>query len=95
MSEERESSVRVVSLEGEYDISRKREVTELFDSIHGGGPLVIDMAKVSYLDSTILAALASLRIRLKEQPITLAGANSYVRRLFNIVSFDKLFEITE
>jgi anti-anti-sigma factor len=82
-----------VELDGEYDISRRQELMSLFASLDGNDPIVIDMAKVSYIDSTILHELSILRARDHERPITLFGANANVRRILQFVSFDRVFEI--
>lgn len=84
----------LLRLEGEYDLSRRDEIAALFGSIDGEKPLVIDMAAVTYIDSTILSELARLRVRQKYQAITLAGASEHVRRVLTIAKFDKIFLIT-
>lgn len=89
-----EHGSRYIALEGEYDISRKKEVDSLFASLSPNGPLTIGLAKVSYIDSTFLHSLAQLHFRFKEHRITLAGANVAIRRLLSIVKFDRLFYIT-
>ena len=85
----------VIRLEGEYDLTRRDELASLFGSINGAGALVIDMTNVSYIDSTMLSELGSLRRRAQEIPIKLAGANEHLRRVLSIVNFDSLFEITD
>jgi anti-anti-sigma factor len=82
-----------IELDGEYDLSRKEELSSLFAALDGDGPVVIDMARVSYIDSTILKELSTLRLHQPEREITLAGANSNVKRILRLVSFDSLFRI--
>ena len=84
-----------VRLRGEYDLARKDEVSALFDTLEGAGPVVIDMSDVTYIDSTILGQLASLRLRSSARPIELRGVNQRIRRIFNIVGFDSVFSLTE
>jgi anti-anti-sigma factor len=84
-----------VELAGEYDLSRKAEVGALFDSLEGNEPLVIDLAKVTYLDSTLLNELSVLRRRNNERQITLRGANANIRRILNLVNFGALFSIAD
>jgi anti-anti-sigma factor len=84
-----------IELEGEYDLSRKAELASVFASIDGGdGPLVIDMSKVSYVDSTMLNQLSRLRFRHRDRQITLAGVSLNVRRILDIANFDRLFQIS-
>jgi anti-anti-sigma factor len=84
-----------VELSGDYDISRKRELALLFESLDGDDPVVIDLAKVSYLDSTMLNELSIFRSRNRERQITLRGANPNVRRILRLVNFDSLFNVAE
>ena len=84
-----------VELAGEYDLSRKAEVGALFESLEGNEPLVIDLAKVTYLDSTLLNELSVLRRRNHERQITLRGANANIRRILNLVNFGALFRIAD
>jgi anti-anti-sigma factor len=86
---------RRIELDGEYDLSRKDELTSIFASLEPDGPATIDLTKVSYVDSTFLHVLATLHFRLKEHGVTLVGANSQVRRLLSIVKFDQLFQIAD
>lgn len=88
-------SVKRIELEGEYDLTRKDEIASMFGCINGEASVVIDMAKVTYMDSTVLKELATLRLRDASRLIRVAGPNQHIRRLLRLVSFDKLFEITE
>ncbi len=84
-----------VELSGEYDLSRRQELALLFESLQGDDPVVIDLAKVSYLDSTMLNELSIFRSRNRERQITLRGANENIRRILRLVDFDSLFNVTE
>ncbi|MFZ0031081.1 MAG: STAS domain-containing protein [Candidatus Cybelea sp.] len=84
-----------VELSGEYDLSRKQELALLFESLEGNDPVVIDLANVSYLDSTMLNELSIFRSRNPERQITLRGANQNIRRILRLVNFDSLFNVTE
>jgi anti-anti-sigma factor len=85
----------VIRLEGEYDLTRKDEVAAMFTSIGDIGPIVIDMTDVSYIDSMILLELATLKSRNDGRAIKIIGLNSHIRRVFSIVKFDELFELTD
>ncbi|MGA8099208.1 MAG: STAS domain-containing protein [Candidatus Cybelea sp.] len=84
-----------VELSGEYDLRRRQELALLFESLQGDDPVVIDLAKVSYLDSTMLNELSIFRSRNRERQITLRGANENIRRILRLVDFDSLFNVTE
>ena len=51
-----------IELEGEYDLTRKDEITQLFGGVDGAPEVIIDLSRVTYMDSTVLGALALLRI---------------------------------
>ncbi|MBV8067782.1 MAG: STAS domain-containing protein [Candidatus Eremiobacteraeota bacterium] len=82
-------------LDGEYDLARKDEVAKLFDSLDGDGPVIIDLAKVTYMDSTVLHELAALRLKSDGRSITLVGVNPHLRRVLDVVNFDRIFDIEE
>jgi anti-anti-sigma factor len=94
-SREPASGVREITLFGDYDLSRKDEVAKLFGSLDGVQPLVINFSKVTFLDSTVLALLAQLRLRSVGRQIILSDASDQIRRLFRLVGFEKIFEITK
>jgi anti-anti-sigma factor len=85
---------RRIELKGEYDLSRKAELASVFASIGGDDPLVIDMANVSYLDSTMLNELSSLRLQHRDRQITLVGVTPNLRRILEIANFERLFQIS-
>ncbi len=84
-----------IELEGEYDLTRKDEIKRLFRALDGDGPLVIDFSRVTFLDSTILAELAKLRVNREDRRIALAGASKAIRHIFEIVAFDQIFTLEE
>ena len=89
------SSTRLIKLDGEYDLRRKDQVAGLFGSLDGESSVVIDMTKVTFIDSTFLREkISTLRRQDGARSITLAGANDHVRRVLKIVNFDELFDIT-
>jgi anti-anti-sigma factor len=84
-----------IELNGEYDLAQREEMASLFEALRPDGPAVIDLTKVTYVDSMFLSELVKLRRRLREHPITLAGANGNVADLLRLVSFDELFELSD
>jgi anti-anti-sigma factor len=95
MNEPQPPSLRRVELDGEYDLNRKEEVAQLFASLSTDGPAVLDMSRVTYVDSTFLRELAVLHLRFKEFPVTLVGVDSNVERILRIVKFDRLFRFAD
>jgi anti-anti-sigma factor len=91
----RTDSRRRIELEGEYDLSQKEQIAALFGSLRADGPVVIDLTKVTFIDSTFLHLLAGLRLRFKEQSITLIGATASIKRILKLVKFEQLFVLTD
>ena len=83
-----------VKLEGEYDLLRQAEVAEIFTSLAPLKQLTLDFSAVTYVDSTFLGELARLHQRLPGCRISLTGANTNLKKIFDLVGFDQLFTIT-
>lgn len=84
-----------ITLEGEYDLSRKDEIAKVFATVEGQSAVVVDVAKVTYLDSTILRELALMRLKQRDRQITLVGANENLRRLLKIAGLDRILDQIE
>ena len=84
-----------ITLEGEYDLARKDEIAKVFASVDGQPAVIVDVAKVTYLDSTVLRELALLRLKRLDRQITLVGANENLRRLLKIAGFDRILDQIE
>jgi anti-anti-sigma factor len=95
MQQLRSDSPRRIELEGEYDLSRREQIAAIFGSLRADRPIIIDLTKVTFIDSTFLHLLATLRLRFKEQPITLTGATANVKRILKLVKFEQLFVLTD
>jgi len=79
-----------VTLSGEYDIARRQELMDLFRSIQGG-PVTMDMTDVSYIDSTFIAELATMRFRLDGSSVTLVGVQPNIARVLQVAKLDRFF----
>ncbi len=86
---------RGIALEGEYDIADRGALARLFGALSPDGPATIDLTKVTYLDATMLTELVKLHARFKEHSIKLLVRSDFIRRVFRIVRFEKLFEIVD
>jgi anti-anti-sigma factor len=82
-----------IVLDGEYDLSRKEEVSSLFASLSTDAPATVDMSAVTYVDSTFLRALADLHFRFRGSYVTLTGVSSRIKRILHILRFDQLFRL--
>jgi anti-sigma B factor antagonist len=87
----------VMHLGGEIDVYTAPLVREKLDEqiLSGRTDLVIDLSKVSFLDSTGLGVLVG-RLKLTRSRgghLRLAGADDRVLKVFSITGLDKVFEI--
>ncbi len=95
MDQTSETAVRRLELSGEYDLTRRNHVASLFEDITPGGPVVVDMTDVTYIDSSFLHALTALHFRFKEWGVTLVGARPQIRRILQVMNFERLFTIVD
>src|SRR5690242_14410802 len=82
----------VLRLEGELDLASAPELRKRFDEAEGS--LVVDFARVTFIDSAVLKELLRARAELAERdvPLVLAGVPSPVRRLLDLTRTSELFE---
>ena len=95
MNQASEATVRRVELSGEYDLTRRDEVALLFGELIPGGPVVVDVTDVTYVDSAFLHALTALHFRFKEWGVTLVGARPQIRRVLQVMDFERLFTLVD
>ena len=97
LSHRQESGIDIFGLSGRVDLSGVAEfqnsVKEAIDA--GARKVVMDLSATSYISSSGLGVFALVLRQL--QPlggeIVLAGANSHVRHILQIVGFERLFRI--
>lgn len=86
--------VTVFDVEGEINISTSPDLKKHFEK-QPVKKIVVNLEKVSYIDSSGLATLVEILKRAKAQGgcLGLAGMTDKVRSLFEITKLDKLFLI--
>lgn len=84
----------IVEVNGEINISSSPDLKKSFEKI-SATKIVINMAKVAYVDSSGLATLVELlkRLKMKGGSLALTHLSDKVRSLFEITKLDKLFGI--
>lgn len=95
MSDTSPSPARRIELEGEYDLARKEEIVKEFASLDGEPAVVVDLTKVTYLDSTLISEIGLLRVKRLDRHITLVGANENIRRVLKIAGLDRIIDQIE
>src|SRR5437764_13050634 len=89
--------VRVLAIAGDLDASCAPAFKErLLASVADGGPVVLDLTPVTYIDSPVLGAMFAAR---KEAGITRTNfavvCVGEIRRLFEITGLDIAFDVVE
>ena len=87
--------VVVFQVDGEINISTSPDLKKQFEK-KPAKKIVVDLEKVSYIDSSGLATLVEILKKTKTQggSLGLAGLSDKVRSLFEITKLDKLFSIS-
>jgi anti-anti-sigma factor len=86
--------VRVLVLEGELDLAAAPRLQARVAETDSGRALVLDFARVSFIDSAVLKELLQARAELAERDVrlVLAGVAPPVRRLLDLTRTSELFE---
>lgn len=92
-------SQAILRLGGRFDFKAHREFRDAVDALlqqSDTKPLQVDLADVSYLDSSALGMLLMLRDKAKaaNKDVALVGVKGSVRQVLDIANFSKLFAIT-
>lgn len=91
-----QSGKLVVGLEGDVDLEHAPAVRKLLlDTVARGRQVIVDLARVTYIDSSGIANLveamqAANRQRIK---LRLAGVGAQVRRVLTLARLDRVFII--
>ena len=92
-----EKTVVVVEAAGEIDLHRSAVFQEaLLEPLnHRPRRMIVDMADVSYMDSSGVASLVKLlsRVRRDKVDLRLAGLTPRVRSVFEITRLDTVFDL--
>jgi anti-anti-sigma factor len=85
-------------LDGEYDLARSSELRQMILLARKDEPMVIvDMADVTFIDSTALRALLETRAALMDKGATIIISNpsSIVKRVLGVVGMNELFGLEQ
>jgi anti-sigma B factor antagonist len=97
--EDLSESISLVGLSGRLDqtVTPKVEAALLKELAEGNGHLIVDMTEVSYVNSGGLRCLLTAWRKANDQEgrIVLCSLSDRVKNVFEIVGFDKVFEIYE
>lgn len=86
-----------ITIEGEVDLNSSPQLRKVFTDLaeKGSQKIIVNFAKVSYIDSSGLATLIEMMQRLKkgEGKMYLVSMSDKIKGLFEITKLDKLFTI--
>jgi anti-anti-sigma factor len=89
----------VISFErDEYDIATCDEFAAALEPAYDAPDVILDLSAITYLDSTCLGKLASMRDRRAKSaylPARMVISAKNITRLFKLVAFDKVWPIFE
>ncbi|MDP1808923.1 MAG: STAS domain-containing protein [Actinomycetota bacterium] len=98
MSPESET-VPILNIVGEIDLSNAPHIYSLMwqTSRKASQPLILNLEKLDFMDSSGLQVLLRLRekLRSKKQDVFLVGPRPQIRKLLKLTGFDKLFPLYE
>lgn len=81
----------VIFVRGRFIFSDYREFISIVQTIQN--QIVLDLAEVDYLDSSALGMLLMARDQVKGREIHIRNATDRVKRIFEIVRFEKFFKL--
>ena len=92
-----DEALPVIELEGEVDVYTAPQLKQQMIGLLEGGAkaMVVDLAKVDYLDSTALGVLIGglKRMRETDGTLVLVCPSPRIRRVFEITGLDKIFDL--
>ncbi|MBM3564650.1 MAG: STAS domain-containing protein [Alphaproteobacteria bacterium] len=86
----------VVALEGDIDLKTSPEARKiLIDAVGRNVPVVVDLSRVNYIDSSGVASLieAFQKARKSGRKFVLAAVSAGAMRVLNLARMDKVFTI--
>jgi anti-anti-sigma factor len=96
MLERTQPSTVVIRFVGQIDASRRDDLIAILEPAAFAEVAVIDLSEATYLDSTALSCVATLRKNMNRcgshGAIRIARASASARRLFTIAGFDEMVE---
>jgi len=89
---------RVVSFEGDVDLESSPSARGvLLEEVSGGNDVLVDLSRVTYIDSSGVASLveAFQKARSQKTGFALASVSQPVHRVLQLARLDKVFTIHE
>lgn len=90
-------SVRMVFV-GKYDVGGKEQLRADLDRLAALPAVVLDLSRVTYIDSTVITELMrlhNLRAERRLVPETIIVGGGHLKRLFDLLQLDKVFRLVD
>jgi anti-sigma B factor antagonist len=99
LSDSVDSGVPVLVVQGEVDVATAPELRERLVALHERGDkiIVVDMSKVTFVDSSALGVLVSAvkRFRAEDGDLRLVVTEPHISKVFEITALTDVFAIYE
>ncbi len=95
---EKVNTIHVVRIYGEVDLSWSQEIRKIvLEALSLNAPVAVDLSKVSYMDSSGIAALVEgfQTARSKSQSFALVSVSVSVRSVLELARLDRVFPLHE
>jgi anti-anti-sigma factor len=88
-----QQKVTVIALEGELDLTHREAIAEAFELAIRCPVVIVDFAKATYIDSTVLSLLLKFRSKIDglSSRLILTQASGGVARLFEVAQLQAFF----
>ncbi len=96
ISEEKTDVMSLVHLEGRFDFGARKQFKDTVDALVADGkPVVLDLEKVSFIDSSALGLLVICHQNLKNKrvPFYLVNPQTYVKQVLDLANIGKMIPI--
>lgn len=94
-----ERQIRVISISGELDMAAAPAFERaLFEAVSEDGPVILDLSNVSFMDSTVIGAMLTVRRRAELRPgrfAVVCEPGSEIERTLHYMGLDAAFSIVQ
>lgn len=96
ITEEKADGKAIIYLDGRFDFGARKAFKDAMDRIAGeGSPIVLDLGKVTFVDSSALGLLVICHQNLKNKkiPFFLVNPQTYVKQVLDLANIGKMIPL--
>ena len=93
ITEEKNDAQTILHLDGRFDFSARKTFKDAVDqAAEAGGPVILDLEKVIFVDSSALGLLVICHQNLKTKkiPLYMANPQTYVKQVLDLANIGKM-----